>query len=194
MTAPEDPLRSPTPGAGPAGRRVDPYGDPAGHPEHRSPAYGDPAGGSPAYGSQQYGSQQYGSQPYGQQYGGGPAFGEHRPSPRNGLGIAALVLGILALLTGLFLIGGLLGIAAIVLGVLGRGRAKRGEATNGGLAVAGIVLGVLGLLLSALAVFGAVSLFNSGEFANLTECLRSAGDDPAAQQQCQTDFADRVGG
>ena len=102
------------------------------------------------------------------------------------------MLGILALLTGLFLVGGLLGIAAIVLGVLGRKRAARGEATNGGMAVAGIVLGVLGLLLSALAVFGAVSLFNSSEFSNLTECLQSAGDDRAAQQQCQADFEDRV--
>jgi hypothetical protein len=204
VTAPEDPFRSPTPGATPPGRdpadRPEPYRDPAGgSPAYGNQPYGDPAGApggtDPGYGGQQYGAPAYGSQQYGSQpYGAGPAFGEQRPSPRNGLGIAALVLGILALLTGLFFIGGVLGIAAIVLGVLGRRRAKRGEATNGGMAIAGIVLGVLGLLLTALAVFGAVSLFGSDEFSNLTECLDSAGSDRAAQQQCQTDFEDQVVG
>ena len=190
MTAPEDPFRSPTPGSTPAGRepadRPESYGDPGTPPPGTHP-YGSSQSGSPQYGAPQYGSQQYGSQPY-----GGPAFGEARRPPRNGLGIAALVLGILAIITGLFLVGGLLGIAAIVLGVLGRKRAARGEATNGGMALAGIVLGVLGLLLSALAVFGAVSLFNSSEFGNLTECLQSAGDDRAAQQECRADFEDQV--
>ena len=187
MTAPEDPFRSPPPGAAPPGRDAD-------RPEPAHDAAGQPYG-APAYGSQPYGSQPYGSQPYGgQPYGGQPAFGERRPSPRNGLGIAALVLGVLALLTGLFLVGALPGIAAVVLGVLGRGRAKRGEATNGGMAVAGIVLGVLGVLLAVLAVVGVARLFDSEQFGDLTECLESAGGDRAAQQQCRADFEDQVVG
>ena len=191
MTAPDDPFRSPTPGAqppagDPAGRPVDPYGDTSGRQQYGDQQYG----GQPQYGDQQYGGQQYG----GQQYGGGPAFGEHRPSPRNGLGIAALVLGILALLTGLFFIGGVLGIAAIVLGVLGRGRAKRGEATNGGMALAGIILGVLALLLTALAAFGVASLLQNEEFGNLAECLQDAGNDRALQQECENEFTEGVSG
>ena len=188
MTAPEDPFRSPTPGATPPGRDAAP--PPGTHP------YGDSVAGGQQSGapSQQYGSQPYGSQPYGTQPYGGPAFGESRPAPRNGLGIAALVLGILALLTGLFFVGAAFGLAAIVLGVLGRGRAKRGQATNGGMALAGIVLGVLGLLLTALAAFGLVSLLQNPEFSNLTECLQDAGNDRALQEQCRAEFTDSVGG
>ena len=198
MTAPEDPFRSPTPGSTPPGReaagRPESYGDPATPPPGTHPYGSAQPGSQQQYGSPQYGGPQYGSQPYGGQPYGGPAFGEARPAPRNGLGTAALVLGILAVITGLFIVGGLLGIAAIVLGVLGRKRVARGEATNGGMAIAGIVLGVLGVLLSALAIFGAVSLFNSSEFSNLTECLESAGGDRAAQQECRTDFEDQVTG
>lgn len=178
MTAPEDPFRSPTPGAPPPGPA--PAGD--------EPARQQPFGGQP-YRHQPYAQQQDGRQPY-----AGPAFGEPRPQPRNGLGVAALVLGVLALLTGLFVVGGLLGIAAVVLGAMGRARARRGEATNGRTAIAGLVLGVLGLLLSALAVAGAVTLFGSDQFSDLTECLESAGGDRAAQQQCQADFEDQVVG
>lgn len=86
-------------------------------------------------------------------YRGGPEYGVapagHVPPagpPRNGLGIAALILGILAVLTFLTLVGGvLLGLLAIVLGLVARGRVKRREATNGGVATAGVILGALGL-------------------------------------------------
>ena len=104
------------------------------------------------------------------------------------------MLGILALLLGFFVIGGLLGIVAIVLGVMGRRRAKRGEATNGGMAIAGIVLGVLSIVLAGLVIAGVAAVFNSEEFGNLADCLASAGDDAAAQQQCQEDFTTGVGG
>ena len=58
--------------------------------------------------------------------------------PSNGLGIASLVTAIIALLS---VVGGIvLGVVAVILGFLGWGRAKRGEANNGGIAVAGIVL------------------------------------------------------
>lgn len=69
--------------------------------------------------------------------------------PRNGLGVASLVLGILSL-PGIFLfgIGGIvLGLIGLILGVLGLGRARRGEANNRGTAIAGAVLSALGLLL-----------------------------------------------
>ena len=70
--------------------------------------------------------------------------------PRNGAGRAALVCGVLALICaiGFFLVltipvAIVLGLAAIVLGILGRGRVRRGLATNRGSATFGIITGLL---------------------------------------------------
>jgi hypothetical protein len=71
--------------------------------------------------------------------------------PRNGLGIASLVIAVFALMLVCSGVGGvILGGVAIVIGLVARGRVKRGEATNNGLPTAGIVVGsvatVLGLI------------------------------------------------
>jgi hypothetical protein len=96
--------------------------------------------------------------PYGQgQSPGGPGEpltrdgGGWRPGPRNGFGIAALVLGIVSivLFPGLGIILGLLG---IIFGILGIRLVSKGEATNNGMAVAGVVLSAVGLVLGALLV------------------------------------------
>ncbi|HEY9439203.1 MAG TPA: DUF4190 domain-containing protein, partial [Streptomyces sp.] len=76
-----------------------------------------------------------------------PAWG---PAPANGLGVAALVLGIVSVVG--FCMWGLAivpGVIALILGIIGRGRAKRGEATNGGMALAGIILGSIGMAIGA---------------------------------------------
>lgn len=110
-----------------------------------------------------------------------------RPSaPQNGLGIAALVTAIIALLT---VIGGVvLGVVAVILGFLGWGKAKRGEATNGGVAVAGIVLGFLSII-EAIAVIG-LFIWGFGEVGgtDLVDCLSRAGNDQQAVEQCQDEF------
>lgn len=113
--------------------------------------------------------------------------------PRNGLGTAALVLGILAVVTSWTVFGGVvLGILAIVFGIVGRGRARRGEATNKGSATAGLVLGAIGLLLSvALIVLGA-SVLNSSSGKQLRACLSNAGQDASAQQSCRQQFEKSV--
>ncbi|WP_406014608.1 DUF4352 domain-containing protein [Streptomyces sp. NBC_00984] len=84
-----------------------------------------------------------------------------RPA-RNGLGIAALVLGVIGAVSGLipflFWLAGILGLIALVLGLAGRGRAKRGEATNKGMTTFGAVLGLISLIL---AVVGAVITFKA---------------------------------
>jgi hypothetical protein len=179
VSTPHDPFRTPDGNDG-QGHGASPYGE--------QPPAGQGHGGQ-GYGNPEYGGQPYGAAPYGDP----GAFGGS-PSPRNGLGVAALVLGILGLVSSLFVVGGLLGLVAIVLGVLGRGRAKRREATNGGMALAGILTGAVAVVLSALVLAGVASLFNQADFGSFTECLEQAGGDQAAVEQCQRDFEDRVTG
>ena len=109
--------------------------------------------------------------------------------PKNGLGLAALISSILSLPAAFTVVGGfILAIVGIILGFLGRGRAKRGEATNGGVAVAGIILGVLGIVVSsaliALGVWGFVKVGGGDYF----DCMRQAGTDQSAQLQCESEF------
>ncbi|MET9656303.1 DUF4352 domain-containing protein [Streptomyces sp. NPDC006510] len=84
-----------------------------------------------------------------------------RPA-RNGLGVAALVLGVIGAVSGLipflFWLAGILGLIALILGLAGRGRVKRGEATNKGVTTFGAVLGLISLIL---AVVGAVITFKA---------------------------------
>ena len=107
-------------------------------------------------------------------------------APKNGLGIASLIVAIIGLLS---IFGGiLLGIVAVILGVLGRGRAKRGEATNGGVATAGIVLGVLAVVVSIIAIALTVMFAREVGAGDLFECLQQAGNDVEAQQECREQF------
>ena len=89
-------------------------------------------------------------------------------TPKNGLGIAALVLAVVGLLSVATVFAPIiLGVIAVVIGAVGRGRAKRGIANNGGIAIAGIVLGglaiVVGLAFIAiwLIVIGAFEIVSS---------------------------------
>ncbi|MFG2992157.1 DUF4190 domain-containing protein [Streptomyces sp. NPDC048257] len=116
------------------------------------PAYGYPA--QPGYGYP--GDAGYPGYPGYAGYPGYPGQGPYPPygAPRsNGFGVTALVLGILAVvgcITSFVAIG--LGIAAVVFGALGRGKASRGEADNGGMALAGIILGAIGIALGAVMI------------------------------------------
>ncbi|MBS2535184.1 DUF4190 domain-containing protein [Catenulispora sp. NF23] len=79
-------------------------------------------------------------------YGGGRGYeyGEYGAPPvrrRNGMGVAALVLGVVG-----FLVGPC-SILAIIFGRIGLNRVARGEATNRGVAQAGFVLGIVTLVL-----------------------------------------------
>ncbi|MDX3229357.1 DUF4190 domain-containing protein [Streptomyces sp. ME19-01-6] len=68
----------------------------------------------------------------------------------NGLGTAALVCGIIGLVCGityfLWVFAIILGILAIIFGSIGKGKASRGEANNGGSATAGLVCGIIGMV------------------------------------------------
>lgn len=168
MTAPQDPFSTPPQGSQPGG----------------TPGYGAP--GQPP------GQPGYGAPPPSGGYGAPPP--GSGAAPRNGLGIAALVLGLLALFSSWTVVGGILfGLLAIVLGIIGRGRAKRGEANNGGLALAGIILGALGLLISIGIIALGVSLFSSDTVQDLKDCVERATTD-AEIQQCQIDLQTDLGG
>ena len=110
--------------------------------------------------------------------------------PKNGLGIAALVVAIIALIS---VVGGVvLGIVAVILGFLGWQRAKRGEATNGGIAIAGIVLGVLSIIEAVVVIALSVWTFNEVGGTDYMDCVSKAGSDQQAVQRCADQFQKRV--
>jgi len=89
-----------------------------------------------------------------------PPYGYGRyPQPRNGLGTAGFVCGLIGAVTGFLpgpfsLVALPLAILGVVLGGIGYSHANRGLATNRSLATAGVVLGslTLGLVLIGLLV------------------------------------------
>jgi hypothetical protein len=149
------------------------YGQPGGGEQYGQGQYGQPGPGE-QYGQGRYGQQQYGQQPqYGQQrYGQQPPYGQQQYGQpgyppygqqqygqpptgpqRNGLGVASLVLGIVALVLFWIPVLGLIPAGVgLGLGIAGRRRASRGEADNGGVALAGIVTSAVAIVIS-LALF-----------------------------------------
>jgi hypothetical protein len=135
---------------------TDPFAPPGSTPpEQPSDAPYAPPTGVPVYGEPVYGA------PHG------------APAPaQNGFGTTALVLGILALLSSVtVLFGVLLGVLAVIFGILGVRRARRKEATNGGMAIAGLVTGALGLVVSVLIV---VAFLASERGRTYIDCVRNA--------------------
>jgi len=116
---------------------------------------------------------------------------------RNGLGVAALVLGVLSLVFMLlFPPGGVIvGILAVVFGIIGVRRVGRGEATNRGQAVAGAITGGIGLLVSVvlLAILGSFIFTHRQQIDTYTQCLRNAHTHQA-RDVCQTQFQNSVRG
>lgn len=145
---------------------------PGGPPSYGSGAPYDPSGWNP----QSYPQGGYQQGGYGQGGYGQGAGDQHRPL-RNGFGITALVLGIVSIPAGFVAVGIVFGIVAVVFGFLGRGRAKRGEANNGGLAVAGVVTGIIGILIGV----GVLVFLVKSDYG---QCVLNANGDQAKVQQC----------
>lgn len=109
-------------------------------------------------------------------------------SPSNGIGIAALVVGIVALvLCWIPFLGLVLAIVALVLGIVGIRKASRGEATNKGMAITGVVTGGLAIVGGMLSIL--FFLFIADEFGSLIECVEQA-ETAEEEQECQTQFED----
>jgi hypothetical protein len=90
--------------------------------------------------------------------------GHASQAPRNGLGIAALILGIIGALSGipmiLFWLAGPLGLLALIFGLVGMSRVKKGQATNKGVAITGTILGALSIVLAVVGVIVTVLAVN----------------------------------
>ncbi|MGR4884163.1 hypothetical protein ACIPUC_32785 [Streptomyces sp. LARHCF249] len=147
------PTPTPVPSAPPA------YGYPA---QPDPGGYGYPAGPSavPGYGFP--GDTGYPGYPG---YPGTASYPPYAGPRSNGFGVTALVLGILSVvgcITSVLGIG--IGIGAVVFGALGKGKATRGEADNGGMALAGIILGAIGIVLGALMLLAMFAPFMKGEW------------------------------
>jgi hypothetical protein len=140
--------------------------------------------------------------PYG--YPPGPYPGSYPPPPmpygdyapvvlRNGLGVAALVVGVLGIVASFTVVGGvILGVVAVVLGLVGRARVTRGEASNGGVALTGIVLGVIAIVAGLAFIQIWVTVFNEVGAGDYFDCLQQAGQDPDKVQQCSDQFRQSV--
>jgi TctA family transporter len=70
------------------------------------------------------------------------------PATTDGLGVAALVLGIVGILLSAAVIGIVPAILALIFGIIVRKRARYGIASNGGHALAGIIMGIVGIVMS----------------------------------------------
>ncbi|WP_165165107.1 DUF4190 domain-containing protein [Corynebacterium qintianiae] len=125
-------------------------------------------------------------------YGPAGAAGYGAPvQEQNGMALAALIVGIIALFSIFFApVAALAGIAAIILGVLGLRKAKAMAPGNNrrGMSIAGIVTGAIALLLAIalMAFLGTVinEMVNSG----LVEQCEHLQNDPEAFEACVTDF------
>jgi hypothetical protein len=109
----------------------------------------------------------------------GPSFAAPPPSPAppstSGLAVAALVLGILALLSfWLAPVGIVLGVLAVLFGAMAMGRTKEGGQGGRGMAIAGLVTGIVGLVGALLML----TVFVKG--------IQFVGDVIRAQGQMQT--------
>ncbi len=114
-------------------------------------------------------------------------------APRNGLGTAALVVAVIALIGSFSVVGGIVGgVVAVVLGLVGRARVKRGEATNGGVALAGVILGVFAIVIGLVFVAVWLSLLREVGAKDYFDCLQRAGQDRAQVQQCAERFRQSV--
>ncbi|OEU87184.1 hypothetical protein DB35_27210 [Streptomyces abyssalis] len=117
---------------------------------------------------------------------------ENPRPPRNGMGVAALTLGLAGALLFWTVLGGIvLGLLALIFGIVGFRRGKRGEATNGTLAAVGAVIGALALVGSSAVLVFVVSVVSSGDYSELEDCMQGANT-TAQQEQCERDFVDSI--
>ncbi|MFE2355545.1 DUF4190 domain-containing protein [Streptomyces parvulus] len=110
----------------------------------------------------------------------------------NPMAVAALVLGILAVLLFWTVIGGaLLGLLALIFGIIGARKARGGQAPRRVMSIVGAVLGALGLVASVVIIAIGASILNSDEFKDFDDCVQHA-DSQSERDACADDFEQDV--
>ncbi|MGK4579017.1 DUF4190 domain-containing protein [Kitasatospora sp. HPMI-4] len=117
----------------------------------------------------------YGAYPH-SPYPQGPGYGMQPPAGNNGLAVAAMVLGIIGLITSMVFIGGLLGVIGLILGIVALAKARRVGAGRG-MAIAGVVTSSIAIVVSILLVVFTVWIAHKAE-----SCEQYRGTDQ--YQQC----------
>jgi hypothetical protein len=113
---------------------------------------------------------------------------------RNGMGTAALVLGVVGLVLVLLLLfsplGAFLGLLAVLFGILGIVRVNRGEADNRGQAVAGLVTGGIALLVGVFLTISIGTFFSThvNDFNRFGRCMENAVG-AAEREQCARELS-----
>jgi hypothetical protein len=148
-------------------RRPMPRPHPQGQPPYGPPpqrTYAQPPlrSGPPAPRRPDHDSRQAYEPPVQRSYEPTPQPSHRRAEARNGLGLAAAIVGPIGILFGFVPLTGFVavicGLVAVPLALAGRSRYRKRLATNGGTAVAGLVSGVVAL---ALGVWGIVIVFQA---------------------------------
>ena len=116
---------------------------------------------------------------------------------RNGLGVAALVIGVASLVAAisflLFPLGLVGGLVGLVIAIIALTRGRHRGATNSGQAIAGLVCSVLALIVAiGLSVqLGTWAARNTGVFTRFDNCIAHAGN-RGEVSACIARFADEV--
>lgn len=134
-------------------------------------------------------------------HGGAAMHMAPRPEPKNGLGIAALVLGIIAVATGWIPIAGfagfLCGLVGAGVGLGGLARISKERADNKAMTIVGLVLSILGVIVSLVMWIALVNASNktvtpgvtdATPAANAPAVVPPAGPPTQLQPQSQTTF------
>lgn len=116
------------------------------------------------------------------------------PAGMDGLAVACLLLGGAAIVTSLFVVGGVFGVLAIVLGIAARRRSEREHgrpahsSTTAGIVLGAVAVGIAGAVLA----YGVTVLVqHRGDVAEFRHCLNAAqtNDD---RSRCVSTFLDEV--
>jgi len=118
-----------------------------------------------------------------------PATTQPPPAPRLGLAIASLVLGILAFVSSIFVVGALFGLIGVILGVA---HLLRRQGRNG-MAWIGLGLSTVGILVGAGMGVLSVKVFTSPKFQNEFKKAMDAASRGAPPATESADFGDWLG-
>ena len=158
-----------------------PYGQ--AQPVQQQYGYGQDASYQAQPADYNYQQNSYQQQPQQDAYGYGQPAGYPYAAPVTkkapGMALAAMILGIAAVLTGFFVFGALLGIAAIILGVLSLKKVKEAGAGKA-FALTGIITGAVSVLISICMLFVFISFYQTTQ-----KCLEVGTEDGHGNVVCQ---------